>query len=217
MRCYILFATFLMENISYLFFIHIKKIGSCNTIFTVKLDLLMKKNNYNDLQPIGVGYFGEIYDQFRGKVKEAFDFLIAHKSGDLIGVFYNSEIGEIDLVWGSDEEERGLDHIIKKHVERHKDFESVEEARIRMEDVIVNGEIVKDKWDKATIEKDGFRVVISKNVRDDKGEIVEENKNWVVTSFDNNRPKSQKEASAITLATPDNASGGRAVASDAIS
>ena len=177
----------------------------------------MGKSNYNDLQPIGVGYFGEIYDQFRGKVKEAFDFLIAHQRGDLIGVFYNTEIGEIDLVWGSDEEERGLEHIIKKHVERLKDFESVEEARIRMEDVIVNGEIVKDKWDKATIEKEGFRVVISKNVRDNKGNIVEENKNWVVTSFDNNRPKSQKGASATTTVTLDNVFEGRAVASDAIS
>lgn len=186
-------------------------------IFAVKLDLLMGKSNYNDLQPIGVGYFGEIYDQFRGKVKEAFDFLIAHQRGDLIGVFYNTEIGEIDLVWGSDEEERGLEHIIKKHVERLKDFESVEEARIRMEDVIVNGEIVKDKWDKATIEKEGFRVVISKNVRDNKGNIVEENKNWVVTSFDNNRPKSQKGASATTTVTLDNVFEGRAVASDAIS
>lgn len=36
-----------------------------------------------DLQPIGVGCFGNVYDQFRGEVKEAFDFLVAHKSGDL--------------------------------------------------------------------------------------------------------------------------------------
>ena len=177
----------------------------------------MEENNANNLQPIGVGYFGEIYDQFRGKVKEAFDFLVAHQSGDLIGVFYNNKLGDIDLVWGSDEEERGLDHIIKKHVERLRDFESIEEARMRMEDVVMNGKIIKDKWDKATIEKEGFRVVVSKNVRDNKGNVVEKSKNWVVTSFDNNRPKSQKEASATTIVTPDNAFEGRAVASDAVS
>ena len=32
------------------------------------------------LQPIGKGVFGNIYDQFKGKVKEAFDFLAKHKS-----------------------------------------------------------------------------------------------------------------------------------------
>ena len=32
------------------------------------------------LQPIGKGVFGNIYDQFKGKVKEAFDFLTKHKS-----------------------------------------------------------------------------------------------------------------------------------------
>lgn len=170
-----------------------------------------------DPRPIGVGYFGKVYDQFRGRVKEAFEFLIAHQSGDLLGVFCRDELGDIDLVWGSDEEENGLEHIIKKHVERLKDFASVEEAQCRIEDVIKNGTIIKNKWDKVTIEKAGFRAVIRKNVRDNNGNIVDEKKNWVVTSFDNNKPKSQKEASTITIATPDSTSGGRAVASDAVS
>lgn len=170
-----------------------------------------------DIQPIGVGYFGNIYDQFRGKVKEAFDFLITHEDGDLLGVFHREELGDIDLVWGSDKEERGLEHIIQKHIVRLHDFSSIEEVEKIIEDVIKNGKIVKNKWDKVTIIKDGFKVVIRKNVRDDNGEIVDEKKNWVVTSFDNNRPKSQKKASATTLATPDSNSGGRAVASDAVS
>ena len=37
-----------------------------------------------NLQPIGQGAFGNIYNQFKGKVKEAFNFLISHKSGDLL-------------------------------------------------------------------------------------------------------------------------------------
>ena len=170
-----------------------------------------------DPKPVGVGYFGNVYDQFRGKVKEAFDFLVAHQDGDLLGVFCRDELGEIDLVWGSDEEGKGLAHIIKKHVERLKDFANVEEARCKIEDVIKNGDIIKNKWDKATIEKEGYRVAISKNVRDSQGNIVEEKKNWVVTSFDNNTPKSQKKTSAITPVTPDGISGGRAVASDVVS
>lgn len=41
-----------------------------------------------EIKPIGKGIFGNIYDQFKGKVKAAFDFLIKHKSGDLLGVFH---------------------------------------------------------------------------------------------------------------------------------
>ena len=43
----------------------------------------MDKDKNIGLQPIGVGSFGNVYDQFRGKVKEAFDFLIDHHDGDL--------------------------------------------------------------------------------------------------------------------------------------
>lgn len=58
-----------------------------------------KENRANDeLKPIGTGYFGDIYDQFKGKAKEAFDFLIEHQDGDLLGVFHRKGFGDIDLV-----------------------------------------------------------------------------------------------------------------------
>lgn len=168
-------------------------------------------------EPIGVGYFGKIYDQFKGKVKEAFDFLVAQQSGDLLGVFHDDEIGDIDLVWGSREENAVLDHIIFKHVGEGKDFMSLEEVQTIIEKVIDKGVKIKVRWDKLTFDLDGLRVVVRKNVRDGNGNIVITKKNWVVTSFDNNKPKSRKIASAITIATPDNTPGGRAVASDAVS
>lgn len=164
----------------------------------------MEKDKSSDPQPIGVGYFGNVYDQFRGKVKEAFDFLITHKSGDLLGVFYDVEIGDIDLVWGSEEDKKGLEHIIAKHVGEGKDFSSLDEARSIIEMVIYKGKKIKNRWDKVTFDHDGYRVIVSKNVRDAKGIIILENKNWVVTSFDNNNPKSKKKTSDITLVTPDN-------------
>ena len=48
------------------------------------------------------------------------------------------------------------------------------------------------------------------------GLLVDEKKKWVVTSYDNNVPKSDKK-SASTPTTPESDEGGRAVASDAIS
>lgn len=61
-----------------------------------------------------------------------------------------------------------------------------------METVIKSGKKTKNRWDKVTFEDNGYRVVVSKNVRDNRGKIIIENKNWVVTSFDNNNPKAKK-------------------------
>lgn len=94
---------------------------------------------------------------------------------------------------------------------------SLEEVQTIIEKVIDKGVKIKVRWDKLTFDLDGLRVVVRKNVRDGNGNIVITKKNWVVTSFDNNKPKSRKIASAITIATPDNTPGGRAVASDAVS
>ena len=110
-----------------------------------------------------------------------------------------------------------MEHIIAKHVGENKDFSSIDETRLVIETVIYHGEKIKKRWDKVTFDHDGYRVIVSKNVRDAQGNIILENKNWVVTSFDNNNPKSKKKASDITLVTPDNTMGGRAVASDAVS
>ena len=86
------------------------------------------------------------------------------------------------------------------------------------EDVINNGQIdeKKSKWDKVFIEKDGYAVVISKNVRNEKGEIVNENKNWVVTAFDATISPKRKEvnSSDVTRVTLNTNKGGRAVTSD---
>ena len=135
-----------------------------------------------DAEPIGTGVFGNIYNQFKGKVKEAFNFLMHHKSGDLLGVFHRDDVGDIDLVWGDRKTNQGLDHIIDKHIEQHHDFTSVEDAMNKIDDIINNGTIneKKSKWDKVVIEKDGMAVVIRKNVRDNKGVVLDENKNWIL-------------------------------------
>ena len=153
------------------------------------------------LQPIGKGVFGNIYDQFKGKVKEAFDFLTKHKSGDLLGVFHRDGFGDIDLVWGDNG--GGLAHIVQRHVEEQNDFNSVEEVRDVIDDVIKNGKIVRENADKVNIDYNGYRVSIRKNVRDGQGNVVE-NKNWVVTAFDRSTPKHEKRrtSSSETLSTP---------------
>ena len=63
--------------------------------------------------------------------------------------------GHIDLVWGSNENSEGLDHIIEKHIKAHNDFDSVESAINAIDDVIKNSTLNerKSKRDKAVFEK----------------------------------------------------------------
>lgn len=154
-------------------------------------------SNINEFIPIGEGYFGKKYAQFKGKPKEACEFLMINNSGDLIDVFHHSTLGSIDLVWGTEVRGEGLEHIIRKHIEQLKDFQDIDELISILKDVIQNGEIVKSKWDKFTIANNGYKVVIRKNVRDEKGVIVETNKNWIVTAFNDGKTKKEK-ASANT-------------------
>ena len=58
----------------------------------------------------GEGPFGKIYRQFKGKAKEAFDYLMKVKEGDALGVYNRKGIGDIDLVWG--DKNGGLAHIM---------------------------------------------------------------------------------------------------------
>ena len=152
--------------------------------------------------PIGRSKFGNIYNQFRGKVKAAFDFLMKHQSGDLLGVFHREDVGDIDLVWG--DYNGGLGHIIRRHIVEQNDFDNVDEIRDIVSSVIANGNIVRENVDKVNIEYDGYRVSIRKVNRDGRGNIVE-HKNWIVTAFQSEMPKWKKRRDVSpsgTLTTP---------------
>jgi site-specific DNA-cytosine methylase len=143
-----------------------------------------------DAEPIGTGAFGNIYNQFKGKVKEAFNFLMSHKSGDLLGVFHRDDVGDIDLVWGN--EKMGLAHILGKHVGEGKDFETPDDAIEMIENVINSGRIFQDNQNRYTLMLDGVGVGIRKSFDGEK-------KNWIVTAVDFNR--SQEEKGIVTNPT----------------
>ena len=143
------------------------------------------ERNNEEIKPIGKGVFGNIYDQFRGKVKEAVDFLLKHKEGDLLGVFHREEIGDIDLVWG--DTKAGLRHIFEKHIIKQNDFNNIDEMIDAMDDVISKGKIRKED-NQYVIEKDNNRVVIAET----------ENKNFVVTAYDFIRSVQEKKRNNAT-------------------
>ena len=150
-------------------------------------------------QPIGNSFFGKVYNQFKGKAKEAVNFLMRHKSGKLLGVFHRNDIGEISLVWG--DEKGGLAHIISKHVVEQNDFNNIDEVINTMQQVINNGTITRENKDKVVIDYNDYRVAIRKQTRDNNGNVVEQG-NWIVTAFDKSRSKKDKTPSEKTLSTP---------------
>lgn len=145
--------------------------------------------------------FGYTYNRFMDVAQVTFDFIICHKKDELLNVLYRDEVGCIDLVWNDRFKKAGIKHIIDKHVGKGKDFRNTVVMMRIIYDVIQNGIIIKEKWDKVTFEKDGKRVIVSKNVRDKNGDIIEK-KNWVVTAFDNNIPKKKKKRRNNNPLTP---------------
>ena len=136
-------------------------------------------------QPIGTGDFGPIYDQFKGKAKEAIDFLMKKQGGDIVGVFHRDDIGDIDLVWGDASKNMGLAHIVDKHVGEGRDFADIEDATNHIISTINNGTIIQDGQLRYVVSEDGYRVAIRKDFNGEK-------KNWVVTAVDYNRDKEEK-------------------------
>ena len=139
-----------------------------------------EQRKHNEIRPIGIGNFGNIYDQFKGKAVDAFKFLIKHKEGDLLGVFYREGFGYVDLVWGN--ENGGLKHILLKHVGKRKSFENIEAAVYEIRNIIELGKIVFENVDKTVFQIDKRIVTVRKNLRE-KGKKIAD-KNWVLTAYD---------------------------------
>ncbi len=120
-----------------------------------------------EIKHIGIGDFGNIYEGIKGK--EAIDFLITQKEGEVKNAFYHKEIGYIDLIWGeSGEKGYGLAKIVEKHPE----------ALLELPESIENGDIID-------IIPDRIILIDKKN---NQKSIIDlqfnyKIKTWVVTSY----------------------------------
>lgn len=84
-------------------------------------DYAKVKFSLKDIKPVGVGAFGNIYNQFRGNAKAAIEFLKKVRGGEAVGALHHKEIGDIDLVWGKEgtghSDGYGLSKLVKYHPE----------------------------------------------------------------------------------------------------
>ena len=132
-------------------------------------------------QPVGRGVFGDIYDQFKGKAKEAIKFLLGKKSGETVDVLRHKDVdGGISLVWG--DEKAGLAHIIGKHPELVENPQEV-----------LDGMSVSSQSDnRIVLESDTHKAVISKM----KGS--EPTANWLLTAYEKKKPVSASSSDIET-------------------
>ena len=167
-----------------------------------------KRMDDEEPKPVGSGVFGNIYNQFKGKVKEAFDFLMKHKGGDLLGVFHRKDVGDIDLVWG--DENGGLAHILHKHVGEGKSFANVDEAMSHIQNIIETGKNDFEDGDKIVFRKRSELVTVRKNFREGGKKIAD--KNWVLTAYDKEAADNGNRVTTKAIegkATPHTASTGK--------
>lgn len=130
--------------------------------------------------PVGVGFFGNIYNQFKGKVKDAIDFLLRNKEGEAAGALHHKDIGDISVVYGNDS--YGLAHIAKKHPEVLSDLQGT-----------IDGMVVTSQSDnRIVLESSTHRAVISKMLGN------EPTSNWLLTAYEKKNPASASSSDIET-------------------
>lgn len=124
------------------------------------------RQSLDDIKPVSVGAFGNIYYQFRGKAKAAIEFLKKLGSGEATAALHHHTIGDISLVWG--DKKTGLDKILRKHPEVVDNLQSI----------IDSMEVVQESDNRIKLESPTHFAVVSKEY---KGEPREQ---WLLTAYE---------------------------------
>lgn len=162
--------------------------------------LAEKKDSYKKKDVIWhENKFGKNYSQFENKPKEALDFLIDKKEGQVKNAWERDDVGDIDIVYGK--KHFGLNHIIDKHVGvtedgKEKDFKDEEEMSSIIDTLLRKGDLVKDFVDvnghrKRILSLGRHTLVITQTIVVDDEDNFKE-KRWIVTSYDPTRTTEEK-------------------------
>ena len=122
-------------------------------------------------EAIGTGVFGNIYDQFRGKAKEAIAFLRRKKSGEALGALHHDEIGDIDLVWGKEGTGHSNGFGLAKLVKFHP------EVLDNLQEILDDMRVVNRSDNRINLESDTHKAAV-------RLEWDGKRKNWLLTAFE---------------------------------
>lgn len=126
--------------------------------------------------------FGKNHSEFAGKLKEAIDFLLKERNGQVIGAIEREDLGKIDIVWG--DKGKGLRHIKKRHLIEQNDFKSYEDIVNKISDILKNGKLGKfyENGTKVNLYKGDWQVTLVKSVVYDQDDNFRD-KFWILTSY----------------------------------
>lgn len=146
-------------------------------------------------------YFGRNYFKYAGKPKEAIDFLLKERNGQVKGAWERKDIGKIDIVYGNDN--KGLKRIVKRHIEEQNDFLSQDDMAEKISDILKNGVLSKTKKGRLLLEKDGYIAILNKEIVYDENDDIK-NKYWILISYDNSKAIKDKLKKSFDYTLPGN-------------
>ena len=133
-----------------------------------------------------VGPFGRIYRQFKGKAKEAIQFLLGKKEGEAVGALSHPEIGDISLVWGNSK--AGLEKIASKHPE----------VLDNLQEIINDMKVVSTSENRIKLESDTHFAVVSREY------LGKPRDQWLLTAYEK-----KNSAFGNTMDTGETSDGGK--------
>lgn len=117
------------------------------------------------------GDFGPVYEQFRGKPKEAIAYLRQTKNGEAIGALNHKDVGDIDLVWGEEGSGKSDGYGLAKLVKYHS------EVLDNLQEILDDMHVTKRSDNRVQLESDTHQAVVRLTWNDAQ-------KNWLLTAFE---------------------------------
>lgn len=142
-------------------------------------DYAKVKFSLKDIKPVGVGAFGNIYNQFRGNAKAAIEFLKKVRGGEAVGALHHKDIGDIDLVWGKEgtghSDGYGLSKLVKYHPE----------VLDNLQEILNDMRVVSSSKNRVNLESETHKAGVRLTWDG-------ERKSWLLTAFKKETPASDK-------------------------
>lgn len=137
------------------------------------------KVGVTEIKPVGVGAFGNIYNQFRGNAKAAIEFLKKVRGGEAVGALHHKDIGDIDLVWGKEgtghSDGYGLSKLVKYHPE----------VLDNLQEILNDMRVVSSSKNRVNLESETYKAGVRLTWDG-------ERKSWLLTAFKKETSASDK-------------------------
>ncbi len=123
------------------------------------------------------GPFGEVLTQYRHNAKAAIRALMERKDGEAVGALYHPDVGDIDLIYGSEGTPEkgfidgyGLAKIAKKHPE----------VLENLQDILDDMQVRKRSANRVILESESHKAAVSLN-------WLEREKKWLLSAYEKNK------------------------------